>query len=1216
MTNLLEYASGGLGGASTTPRMGLIGEINPGAPAPSGTVTPEFSADVPPALPPVNGLWGTHVPVSFGHRVISGVPVWLQGFVDALKTPDPSVVVVPEEDYAGYTWARDKALPGGGFAWEAGNAYRARAAAASTEVTPPIEQTIANFAVAFGKPLSPDVAVTDLYRLWADNVLIYDHSQPVTANKLEGLRFTFHSASEDAVPDALIQAAEGDMCPAFRGLIYIVFNRFPLYKLGLGPKLPTIRAELVDRSNRDDTITELNGTDVGEDFADDGFFADWADERAWWWQHPFDGPNAALVEIDLATNTRTRVIPINDTADGGVALAHIRRDEFAVYDPDNRVVHMSTSAATGVTDPIVMIDIGSGDVLHRINAANDFYENPAFAGCLLKGKRPGGQEHWGLAVRGTNGTTFAFYDATGGYRDHKFYDDAFGGPTSGSMYCYYPLVDRPDLDAISALNRTDDSEQAWCALQSRGGSIYRHMGEYNSRFAPSVFFDMSGFTIEWITYDPLDGNIIVIVNDAGTRYAKKIKVVYSASGHGTVPRGSSVLWTSPALSTVPATWSNSQFVYSRLDGGSMAFHSGGDWQIIDTQTGMEIYSSTSLGGTSTFGYIYDSLAFRAVGSSGNVTMNEVQFDRGALGSVLLSEALTWMALDAGFAEDDINIDGIDDVVIGGLLDSAVAFGNVISNLSKVYDFLYYEIDGKINFRRVGRGSDLAVDHLLTVDDMGNVEGGEGGGGVLLPTTMPTFDQIPAGVEIRYLDWDFDMAQNSQQFRRSNFPIVTTLSSQIAQYDVPIIMTGADVRKRCAQLAFRDYTAAISHELRLSQYFADITPGMVLQVNFPARNRSYIIQTVEVTWNGDWSFSVGGTNYSMSDEVDVDLSEEQSGILTSPSPAGNPSLPYAFDIPLLSGRDEPAAADAQTIIYIGVGPKTKQDDWQSAQLHASVGRDAYGLVYTGTQPVLHGRMLTTLPDTDVPFSEDSSEYEIGGLSLTDDFMQSVATDEEFTSGLNSALVGSEGRWELIYFRTVEVLSERHFRISGIARGRRGTETLVGTHQGGDRFVLMSSPLKRVAVATARADISDIGVRYDHKALGAGQNVMSAAITWNLAANALKPWSPVSYAAEASGSDVTLSWLRRDRVGLDSTDDWLTDPEPMSEESEEYEVEITNGSGTVIRTYVGLSSPSATYTDAHQTADGFTSPVTTVSFRVYQISAAVGRGFTHEETVDVG
>jgi hypothetical protein len=109
------------------------------------------------------------------------------------------------------------------------------------------------------------------------------------------------------------------------------------------------------------------------------------------------------------------------------------------------------------------------------------------------------------------------------------------------------------------------------------------------------------------------------------------------------------------------------------------------------------------------------------------------------------------------------------------------------------------------------------------------------------------------------------------------------------------------------------------------------------------------------------------------------------------------------------------------------------------------------------------------------------------------------------------------------------------------------------------------------------------------------------TFTARAVGLMPWSPVHVAGARNGSgDLSISWVRRTRIGgvwADGTDI------PLNEESERYEVDILNGS-TIVRT-IPVISPAATYTAAQQTAD-FGAPQPSVSVKVYQLSATVGRG----------
>ena len=69
-------------------------------------------------------------------------------------------------------------------------------------------------------------------------------------------------------------------------------------------------------------------------------------------------------------------------------------------------------------------------------------------------------------------------------------------------------------------------------------------------------------------------------------------------------------------------------------------------------------------------------------------------------------------------------------------------------------------------------------------------------------------------------------------------------------------------------------------------------------------------------------------------------------------------------------------------------------------------------------------------------------------------------------------------------------------------------------------------------------------------------------------------------------------------------------PLGETSEAYEVEILNGAA-VVRT-VAAASPTVTYTAAQQTAD-FGSVQSAIALRVYQLSAATGRGASTEKMI---
>jgi hypothetical protein len=92
------------------------------------------------------------------------------------------------------------------------------------------------------------------------------------------------------------------------------------------------------------------------------------------------------------------------------------------------------------------------------------------------------------------------------------------------------------------------------------------------------------------------------------------------------------------------------------------------------------------------------------------------------------------------------------------------------------------------------------------------------------------------------------------------------------------------------------------------------------------------------------------------------------------------------------------------------------------------------------------------------------------------------------------------------------------------------------------------------------------------------------------------------------DLTITWIRRTRYSGEWRD--LVDA-PLNEASEAYELDVLGGGGQLVRT-LGSTSPSVVYAAADQTTD-FGAPQSAVAVAVYQMSAAVGRGFARRATV---
>lgn len=293
----------------------------------------------------------------------------------------------------------------------------------------------------------------------------------------------------------------------------------------------------------------------------------------------------------------------------------------------------------------------------------------------------------------------------------------------------------------------------------------------------------------------------------------------------------------------------------------------------------------------------------------------------------------------------------------------------------------------------------------------------------------------------------------------------------------------------------------------------------------------------------------------------------------------------------AARDE----DADAGFYAAVCASDPEATFRGAKLFRSLDGTTYpttSLVDVTAEAVM-GYATNALGD----FHGGNIPDELNVLNVT---LANGSLSSTTTAGLLAGtfmfLLGRE--W--IFGRDATLQANGSYNITGMLRGRRGTEYAMGEHAIADRFVLVNAAVVRVPQVSA-----DIGIERQYKMVAGGRTVASAtAKAFTNEGTGLKPYAPVHLGGGRNADDdVTLTWVRRNvidgswRDGVDV---------PMSETTEAYEVDIYDDSDytTVLRT-ISATTQTATYLASEQTADGLT-PGDPVYFKVYQLSSSVGRG----------
>ncbi|WP_054908734.1 phage tail protein [Pseudomonas sp. NBRC 111135] len=221
------------------------------------------------------------------------------------------------------------------------------------------------------------------------------------------------------------------------------------------------------------------------------------------------------------------------------------------------------------------------------------------------------------------------------------------------------------------------------------------------------------------------------------------------------------------------------------------------------------------------------------------------------------------------------------------------------------------------------------------------------------------------------------------------------------------------------------------------------------------------------------------------------------------------------------------------------------------------------------------------------------------------MESITRDQ-MVLGRNYAAYGVDGRWEIVRFQTATLQTDGSYIVTGLVRGDKGTEWATGLHQVGDYFVLLEDP-DNAFIGMAQATI---GVSMIYKAVTSGGDIDSAlSQSFTYRGVNLKPLSPVLAKGSRDGSgNFSGTFHRRSRL---SSSWWTNGIEaPVGEASESYQIDVMSGA-TVKRT-ISVTSRAWTYSATDQVTD-FGSAQSAITFRLYMISAAIGRGYPLEVTL---
>lgn len=531
---------------------------------------------------------------------------------------------------------------------------------------------------------------------------------------------------------------------------------------------------------------------------------------------------------------------------------------------------------------------------------------------------------------------------------------------------------------------------------------------------------------------------------------------------------------------------------------------------------------------------------------------------------------------------DLDVTGLVGIPVDGYVIASVGpLRGMIEPLMQAFTFDAVESDNKVKF--VVRGGAVAV--TIAQTDL-SAQGGDGDPPPPAEITRREETELPLEVTVTYIARANNYQPGTQRERR-----LTTRSQNKAQYSFSIVMSDDFAQQLADKLMYSAWQERASVEFSTTRKFAKYEPTDVMRLTVNGVNIDLRAETKDVGTNGiiRWGGPIVDSSVYTQTSVGATMITPSNSITLTPE-----SVVAFADVPLLRDVDDTPG------FYFGACGETFAG-WRGQQLYIATDGVTYSPLSNALtiSPAVIGRATTALGTAATLGQVDESRTVT--VRLEDSLTLSSVTLDQLLSGSNAAMLGDE----IIQFRTATLVGTDTYTLSGLLRGRLGSEAFSTTHAIGDEFLLLDPTLIR----TVNHPWSYNDVEYLYKAVTFGRTLtQTSEEEFTNTSRRMKPLSPCQLVAGRDGNgDWQIAWVRRTRYQAQ----WLDEVDaPLGETSEAYEVDVMSGS-TVVRT-ISATTQSASYSAANWLADfGSPTPVT-LTINVYQISEEFGRGYAANGT----
>jgi hypothetical protein len=1056
-----------------------------------------------------------------------------------------------------------------------------------------------------------------ILRIWFDEHLVYDVRDP-TAVSAEtpggligffvelmevvvtkpGLRLRKYLGTETQEPCPTMQAVEGiGETPAHRGTVYITVDDYDFTEHG---RPPQIKAEVAFKagSQPDTAMTSIQDTTrngyappLMVDYARNRilFMNDDATEGYGYRTHDIttfvEGEATPIADIGIPNLSSFGVNQEHRTGQwtGTIFVAGpaINQMQFNFIDPDTLTYLGHFGESSGLPG------LGEHGGPDKIALSDRFTEvvilAPPQAGLIQHEQRI--VMGWSTPLSFNRFFMLDFTDATNplmlawGGAPAAGFEDVIGAQSMP------PAVAQNRIYVLNSENGTTDAKLHYyefdygCYYDALANRVVGARVGTEATFPASLWGDLGASgtsSVKGPLLDRTDGNLLFWAygpDGEPTNLIVLWKYNLGTSSIQWVKRldGSGGLWDmrAPALTTYIQS--------SRVDNGVIGFvgNNNAEWVLIDTIDGEVIDFDNTPGVWAGLSgeYFYDDTRRYFTGEKlgGDPALERICIGREfGLGEPLDEVVATLSGTGVNGAklpssQYDVTQLAGDTLRGGALTRSTTPRGYLEKTLMPVFDFDSTLVDGKVVFVKRTDTSIATIpeDDLVVRTPLMNEA-----------RTME-FD-LPRRIEVKFIDKEMDYEDNSSLGQRSALPVATMLSRAEASIEYPIVLTASEAKEIAERLLHTAWSQRVTFEFTLPhEYYQHVPTNVVtLQLN---NGSEFLLRIVNSEIMPGHTINVTATALDTSLAIASDATADAS-VTFEPQVINNSvnTRLFMFDGPYLRDVD----ATGRAALEVRYAMSGTLPGWVSGSIFQSPDNNIYSSIGRAIGAASYGIITNKLPSG--TNTEITDENTVLTVRMIQGSLSSVS-ETDYYENTNVAAIGAEGTgfWENIIFRDAVQNANGTYSVSHIGRGRRGTDSEFFTegHVNGEVFfVLDRAVMERITLPN-----SDLNTIFYYKGVGDSEFIENVPIRALASTGGpLKPLKPSYLTLTVDGSDnIDIAWTRSTRLNYENAQDWNT--KALNEDSEEYEVDILDESGTVVRTATGLTSEAYEYTKANMITD---------------------------------